>query len=1262
MVNKYLKLFLCLLSFLIGSEFVFAAYHGKHVIIAVDQTPDVVRNSDMESLYHSLGALLKGEDPMEGLNSAESYVSGDFKLNPGDRISLLGFGMPMKGSSTDITATGLQAMARGNNDSKGLAQKLFNGLIHPIYDGTVDDIDSFVNTTLKDVCMGNTAVARSIADNSGVTLSHYVFPKILDYVNFDDPAQEYNYVVLSNFKSGTTSQNTSDDKERLREIFSYNDRHVNAVLAMANEKSKPFYTVDFFSLAKGNNTNNLVALGKKIGLTQQLGTSVYIKSNLSVEQKSFGSSKFDIGPVDIAFVKDNTLTIDKVQLDITDGNGETLYSGFPSGGRYDEAAREYRLPSWTLDSPVSLSPGDKLDFKYIFHATPHTASGETLMPFAYVADREMLLSSDNFVTNSDTMILITISAILVILAIVGFVLWKIYDSRGKKALKGFKFNIWPISNTRFMDVSDNKVENYDCWYFRPGDREKRIQVTGKVDVNYPSFARRYKLVAEMEVQDIDFNDDFSFRPEGKASDGTLKVANRWYPLSLEPDGRFDTSVVAYMEKEVDSPDYKRDDHNVLRLQVKVHVKLVDKNGKKVVELPDQLKKYIFIVRPEIKNSDLWMAFDPGTSGSCVAYGYGGLPDQTNNIHLAYNKTTDTARRETLSPIFYSKIQILPRGGFFNGVSAEELKVFDFDARTGDYYFGNAAHIYWGRNSFQSIKKLLGYSNELEVEGADGSVRKIKGEELAHLLVKGLCHEFRQFITTDKDVKPEVRQRFIGADGSLTPSRAIVAVPNNYTVNKVQAMVDTVKKTGLFKEVHYIYEAEGVMMYYFNLNWANLPKLENKTFVVFDMGGATINATAFRIKVHTDRSASGAIFTRSIEVDTISRVGYTVGGDNIDFALIKVLYGMPSMKTALGNTGMSEADHRRRNKKSLISFVQKLKLDHIRATRGERTTDNWAANPDVFWTNLFTEAKNWGLSLPASMTDADSAYFAKESKSQQSNMKKLVIESITDAIDELLHDVSKSNIELILSGRSVLYPGIGKTVVDAVKKRATSVSEWDYGGSREAHDEAVKTAVVRGACWYAMFSRFVTLRHDKLTSTFGYMDMENNKSKFRAALTKNTPFDEDGALEAEVNPLYPLINNIAFVQMLGRSHDEIYNNEIFHKMNDLAQVTSAQLTGHVQSVKIRVDYNNNFTYEVRVAGETEPIKGSCAAADTDITDRNSEAYSFAALASLDDNQATPEQLAQERAAAHRPAKPAAAPKQPETPAEEKPKPNVKKKRF
>lgn len=783
---------------------------------------------------------------------------------------------------------------------------------------------------------------------------------------------------------------------------------------------------------------------------------------------------------------------------------------------------------------------------------------------------------------------------------------------GDVAVQDFNFNIEPISNTRYMNVEDNVVEDYDCWYFREGYTQKKIQVTGSVDVDFPGSGTKYTTMAEIRVCDISDNEDFSI-----AADSALRpTEDSWYELPLGADGHFSTAVVASVVSDGKKPDFDRLDHNVLCVKVYVRISVKDSKGAVVKLLPEQERKYTFIVRPELQNVDIWMAFDPGTSGSCVAYGYGGQLDQTNNVHLAYNKEKDSAGRERLNPIFYSKIKIDEKSRFFKGVAPADMEVFDVETNKGDFYFGNLAHILWGRNSFQSIKKLLGYRNELDVEGPGGQVRSIKGEDLAHLLVKGLCHEFRNFIKNDTEVQTDVRNRLLAADGSLTPSRAIVAVPNNYTVNKVQAMVDTVKRTGLFKEVHYIYEAEGVMMYYLNLNWRNLPSIKDKTFVVFDMGGATINATAFRINVTTDKSQGGYEYTSRIDVDTVSRIGYTVGGDNIDFALIKILYGMPSMKQALKTACVTEEEHRRRNKKAVIAFVQKLKLDYIRATNGDRSADNWAVMPDTFWTHLFSEAKKWGLTLPAKMTDNDKSYFGREDIGAP--MRDLVMSSVGDAVDELLHGMENMDVVLIFSGRSVLYPGVKETVFRAVSRNHKNVMEWNYEGARESREEAVKTAVVRGACWYAMFSRFVKLTHNKVTSTFGYIDMVGNVSKFVPVIPKNTLFEEDGSVEREVAPMYPPLSVIEFIQMLGHNYDTIFNDKIQHKMNQLYQITPGRITGNVQSIKVRVDYNNNFSFEVYVAGESEPIVKELEAADTDICDRNSEAYSFAALSSLDDN--------------------------------------------
>jgi hypothetical protein len=232
----------------------------------------------------------------------------------------------------------------------------------------------------------------------------------------------------------------------------------------------------------------------------------------------------------------------------------------------------------------------------------------------------------------------------------------------------------------------------------------------------------------------------------------------------------------------------------------------------------------------------------------------------------------------------------------------------------------------------------------------------------------------------------------------------------------------------------------------------------------------------------------------------------------------------------------------------------------------------------------------------------------------------VLDSVKDAIEELITDDFSSEIELILSGRRILYPRVKNVVCDTLKQQGFTFDEWDYNGVER--DEVVKTAVVRGACWYAMNSKYVELRHDTVTSTFGYTDQVDQKVKFVPVIEKNTPFDENGEAIEQVAPCDPTINTIKFVQMLGSNYDEIYDNrENLHKMAELTQISSAQIRGDIRSIEIKVDSNNNFSYKIDVKGESRPIEGSCCAADVDITDTNSEAYAFAALSSLEDQSVT-----------------------------------------
>lgn len=358
-------------------------------------------------------------------------------------------------------------------------------------------------------------------------------------------------------------------------------------------------------------------------------------------------------------------------------------------------------------------------------------------------------------------------------------------------------------------------------------------------------------------------------------------------------------------------------------------------------------------------------------------------------------------------------------------------------------------------------------------------------------------------------------------GAFQPSRAIVAVPNNYTLTKVRDMVDSIKRTKLFKEIHYLYEAEGVMMSYLRINWKNLKMKQNKTFIVFDMGGATINVTAFRIKVNQEVTTKGNKFTRDIDVSTVSKVGYCVGGDDIDFAIMQILYQIPQICNAFKGDNKAIWEHQVKYKPSVLKYVEELKLAFIDKENDQMKSGNMFINKETLWSSITNKFSEWGIRVTTEVNESgdivvpnDFWDYIQLELSEHKTMKYYVFDKVQDAVMELMNNtICNSEIELILSGRSTLYPGIEKSVLEEIKNskyNCTCSDRWhgfDKEGTTILDADKVKTAVVEGACWYALWSGRINMRHDLVTSTFGYIDMVNDQATFIPVVKKNMNFDK-----------------------------------------------------------------------------------------------------------------------------------------------------------
>lgn len=1220
-----------------------------HYIIIVDQT---LRNyPNANKIYQSLSDWLKGRMPNsldQGTIVPEPHIFDESQ----DAISLFAFGMT--GDSRMNADYGrIHSMCYNHNKNaqfivNDITQSLikprsryFRAQRHDVSGQSIScDFSYFLKEDFYRLFNGTDQLHLDIERNSGITMSHFIFPLILDFLSKEEYSNEYYLIIVSDFKTGLYSNNDAEDWNIFSQLTAGNQYIRNYFERHINSMRTPFVQVDFMDLK----ADDIGAKGMRLmpkSIVQK--SQVYITSSLTLEQTD--GNYFKINDAILSFDKDASTSIDSVEFVVAE-NGKTLYSNTIAKSDdliskwFDKSRREYKISGKKqLNLKKKIFPNG-VEIRYILYTMSHDGSGNNVLPVTLVAVQN-IASEDIILINQNLRKNMIIFFILLAFVITVVVAWIIYRRRGKDFLQSINVKIWHVSNSRFMELKDYHVVDLDCWYMRKGENQRLINITGNVNTRKKTFARPYQLKVEFKIDDVDSNEDFSFRPEGHENNGENRKKCKWYEVPLNSDGSFEINAVAY-KVDGSTPDLGNT-YNILDMKVTVKARLL-LNGNDVAQPKEEEQYYHFIVRPEISNTALWMAFDPGTSGACVAYGIGGNPTDQTNIKIAYNSEKDSSGQERQVSIFPSKIKIPDNSSLIsNGgrVDINTLKEAREYGVKGDFYFGNLAGVYEGRNSFQSIKKLLGY-NDMHplIDEHHQEICRLPGRDLALLLVKGLCNHFESYIRNSSDVTDKERSLFI-QNGSFAPSRAIVAVPNNYTIVKAQDMVDSVKRTGLFKEVHYIYEAEAVMMCYLRNKWddiTNHPAAyddEGRFFVVFDMGGATINTTAFTISVITAENRESR-YIREIELSTKARVGYNVGGDDIDYAWIRILYQIPVVVKFFLENNIDQEEHIRRHRTGILKFVQKLKLDWMeRLAYDKPLTDE---DIDLLWLDISSDngLPEFGIDLKNEI-DEESAEYLRKEWSYRTVMKKYVFSAVENAVIELLSTEHAHSVEIIFSGRTSLYPGIQQTVTDTVATLADKQTEFEnysiWDGFEKANtgksiDEVVKTAVATGACWYAMFSKFIKLKHNIVTSSFGYVDMKHGKSTFIPLIQRGAKLDEHGNMTSDPDHrvLTPNLPNVRILQMLTTKYEEVMkglssanradNDKVKHLVNQLAHLTNDELYGEIKGIVISVDDKNNFTYQVNVAGG-HPLMGSGTINDADIKTENSDAYAFSAMPCSED---------------------------------------------
>ncbi|MBE6267402.1 MAG: hypothetical protein E7092_00165 [Bacteroidales bacterium] len=1249
---------LMIFLFIPSAGFCVEDYYDRHIIIAVDQK--AIRDygdysKARDSLFAAIKSFLRNDGKISGMNKTMSYISpGVYFDKETDKVSLFAFGIPGTDqySYDDSPYARLKRSLRYDYSFNKISDSLIKS--RAVYTKS-GDLEKFLNSLKLVFYNDEIHKQKKQYGNCILSLSHYVDPLIINHIDASVKAREYYLFIVTDYTSGGGANDTGDIR-RMEELLGMKKPNSKRNLSDFNTNvnnliSKYSRTEILKILPSGFGERDQVdqiqdfpiIKGKKLLLAGSECSTLFVASDIRLKQLELDEPFYNLQPSKITFAHSGDIVLEKIMFTIKDKKGKVLLNEIFDDSEqlkamYNKTDKGYEIPAVNELNISNLAVGDSLFFDYVFYTKSSNENGaNTVLPYVFVANKEYLVTDDVFVprpqmSNSDLAMIFL--SILIILSVGTILLYWLYKKRGQNRVVNLDFKIWPITNERFMEVKNKQVLKYDCWYWDGQRRDHNIRVTGNLNIEEKSWAKKFKYIVEFWIEDIDANADFSFRPslQKREANGNVRDSRQWYPVQEDSDGTGNFSCDANVfisDGEKPSltkvPNFSFD--NILELKVKVRVKMVDNDGKfiKFVKISNSdtdciEKVYSFIVKPKLENSNVWMAFDPGTTGSCAAFGVSALPTDSDDIFLAINRHESESGDIINDPLFPSRIRINNKSKrLFANTPAPAEQLIEGE----DFDFGNKAEIFWkakSSNCFQSIKKLLGYTNLQKIVDSQGRISEISGQDLAHLLVKGLYKHTKEYIESNANNFQNISSMFM-KNGSFHPQRAIVAVPNNYTLVKIQEMVDSVKRIGAFNEVHYIYESESVMMTYIRSNWKLLfeqrDEQQEKVYIVFDMGGATINATAFKLNVYPDIVRGKANDISSIDVETISKIGYGVGGDDIDYAIIQLIYGIPTIKALIADV----EKHQREHKTALIELARKIKLSWISSYNGSRKAGGITNNIHDFWTELGNTFKySFKLSIPM-YTEEDAAYLNKESE-KHTLMKKYVLDSVKNAVMNLLSTIeNKSDIVLIMSGRSVLYPGINGAVDAALTSAGCEkIDKWKgYCDKNGVFDsEKVKSAVAIGACWYAMYSDRINMINNIVTTSFGYIDYVEGEQKFIPIVERNSRYDANGECSGFVQTMGSTLRTVRLVQMLGMNYDEIYSTPIKHMMNVLDEVLPQQINTYVNKVEITVDNKNNFSYTI-YDGVNEITKMNNPHSrlgdndvKTEIVDENSSAYVYATL--------------------------------------------------
>lgn len=1009
---------------------------------------------------------------------------------------------------------------------------------------------------------------------STYSFSAYAYPLCMDILK-NSYAEEYIVLIISDFNAGSTFGNRNDEKI-IREAFK---GKAQKVVDRVNELNSKLFKIEYFDYYKTTKHQGLIGfIGYKIrpniGSHSPENVDLYINSNIELCQRAHKSDSYRIKKAEVVFDHNEKVELDKVFLWVKFKDTKQISTvDVTNNIVYDSILHKYifRDIDITLSSKAEPSQNFDGELKFLFYIKYDTGS-ENNIKFIYEIGRDIDATNIHFRTKlSNTQIFMIVVLCSLLLAIA--VLWFLHQ-QGKPTGITLHWNHFN-DNYETVDFSTDGVgrvlTDYHAWNPNDFERGISIKVEGKFVYNHVG---RFYNWHEQTGFPVRITPSLLEYPQGytmylTAENKVTNNSNIPIVTDMFEDGRFSFKVMI-----------KKDDYSPVEMPLPFKFQ-IEVAGRSVGFFRKFFYTrniaYSFHVGPEL--GDVWVGVDPGTTGSCIA-------TATEPDDMTIEKTNDGKDKITPSVIVIkteqlqdSKEDSIRRQAMY-GIDAERQ-------RESEKY-----------RKFVSIKKLLGYNESFVLKKIGKSDVSVKSSFLSTLLIEGLFNQHKKYLES----RPQEFEQFFNS-GSYAPRRAVFAIPNNFTASKIQHLKSCIQASTLtsLKDIRFIYEAEAILVNYIHGKESDLQTSSlGENIFIFDMGGATINATLANIKKRGN----------NYEISILAKLGYGIGGDTIDYAFLKWIYSKSKIYSSLAENnpfeggGMSMSK-RREYKDNILTLKKQLIANYSSGSKNKLLDRS-----DI--------ARYFGAAL---IEDAEGDYskdvFEKEIQKNSSSFlygkafEEYVWTNIESIVNDILVVCKEKGIDtldtVIMSGRSSHFPRVEEKVKNVVK------ATFDKAEIKLLGLEESKSAVAKGACYYGVENAKIKLQNRSVNGVFGVIQtLSPNAAPIFHRLIDDGAVFQDGVAtgSSPIKQEQDFVWNgrkVRFCQVMGVDAEKVIANREKHKYTEIATIKAQPYA--VKGVQISVTEKDKVICSITdVNGDIQrPVEG--VVNDADIVACNDEQYTF-----------------------------------------------------